>query len=192
MFDKDHHIALFSHKRLREKPPSGGVSVVFESCPLDKEMVESARRLLTAVDWQGVAMVEFKRDKRDGKAKLMEINGRFWGSLQLAVSAGIDFPVLLLKLLQKEKLNNLKNHYQINLKMKWLLGTLEHMLIRLRNSDAKLNLPAGYPSKLQAIVDFIKFKESGCRFDVLQINDPKPFLHELGEYVTDILSLRNG
>ncbi|MFW8600786.1 ATP-grasp domain-containing protein [Desulfobacterota bacterium M19] len=190
LFDKNHHLALFSHKRLREKPPSGGVSVVCESCQLDKEMVESARRLLAAVGWQGVAMVEFKRDERDGKAKLMEINGRFWGSLQLAISAGIDFPTLLLKLLQGERQNGLQDQYQIGLKMKWLLGTLDHMLIRLRNPDLKLNLPTGYPSKLQTVVDFMKLKEAKCGFDVLQISDFKPFLHELSEYVTDILSSR--
>ena len=40
-------------------------------------------------------MVEFKLDARDGVAKLMEINGRFWGSLQLAVDAGVDFPAIL-------------------------------------------------------------------------------------------------
>ncbi len=192
LFDNDHHLALFSHKRLREKPPSGGVSVVCESFPLDKEMVESARRLLAAVGWRGVAMVEFKRDERDGKAKLMEINGRFWGSLQLAVSAGIDFPVLLLKLLQGDKQDSLKDQYQLGLKMKWLLGTLDHMLIRLRNSDVKLNLPAGYPSKLQTVIDFIKFKESGCGFDVLRVSDLQPFFHELSKYMADILGLRNG
>ena len=37
-------------------------------------------------------MVEFKHDERDGVPKLMEINGRFWGSLQLAIDAGVDFP----------------------------------------------------------------------------------------------------
>ena len=48
----------------------------------------SSRRL----KWHGVAMVEFKRDARDGVSKLLEINGRFWGSLQLSVDAGVDFP----------------------------------------------------------------------------------------------------
>ena len=100
LFHKDRHLALFSHKRLLEKPPSGGVSVVSESVPLDHEMVIAARKLLAAVGWQGVAMVEFKRDVRDGRAKLMEINGRFWGSLQLAIASGMDFPVLLLNYLQ--------------------------------------------------------------------------------------------
>ena len=42
--------------------------------------------------WHGVAMVEFKRDERDDTPRLMEINGRFWGSLQLAIDAGVDFP----------------------------------------------------------------------------------------------------
>jgi len=96
LYDQDRHLALFSHRRLLEKPPSGGVSVLSESVLLDDEMVEAAGKLLSEVQWSGIAMVEFKRDKRDGKAKLMEINGRFWGSLQLAVSSGVDFPLLSL------------------------------------------------------------------------------------------------
>ncbi len=49
-------------------------------------------RCCGALDWTGVAMVEFKLDARDGVAKLMEINGRFWGSLQLADRRGRRFP----------------------------------------------------------------------------------------------------
>ncbi len=40
-------------------------------------------------------MVEFKADARTGTPYLMEINGRFWGSLQLAIDAGVDFPAIL-------------------------------------------------------------------------------------------------
>jgi hypothetical protein len=50
--------------------------------------------------WHGVAMVEFKIDRRDQLPKLMEINGRFWGSLQLAIDAGVDFPAILLQTLE--------------------------------------------------------------------------------------------
>lgn len=118
------------------------MSVVCESVPLDAEMIEASKKLLAAVDWQGVAMVEFKRDVRDGKAKLMEINGRFWGSLQLAIASGIDFPVLYLKwLLQGEQNESLKDNYKIGLQMKWLLGTLDHLLIRIKHNDNTLNLP---------------------------------------------------
>lgn len=89
-------IARFAHVREREKPPSGGVSVLSRSVPLSHELAARVERLLAALDWQGVAMVEFKADDdRGGLPTLMEINGRFWGSLQLAIDAGVDFPRLL-------------------------------------------------------------------------------------------------
>jgi len=43
-------------------------------------------------------MVEFRVDARDGTAKLMEVNPRFWGSLQLSILSGADFPYLLYNL----------------------------------------------------------------------------------------------
>ena len=95
-FDDGHATAMFAHRRLREKPPSGGVSVLSESTPLDPAAVEYSQRLLSELGWRGVAMVEFKRDDRDGQLRLMEINGRFWGSLELAIAAGVDFPSLAL------------------------------------------------------------------------------------------------
>lgn len=185
LFHKKKHLALFSHQRLREKPPSGGVSVVCKSVPLDENMVESARKLLAEVGWQGVAMVEFKRDLRDGKPKLMEINGRFWGSLQLAISAGVDFPELLLKYLQKDKIYSNHGDYKTGLKLKWLLGTLDHLIIRIKNKDSELNLPPGYPTKLKSVIDFIKIKESNTVFDVLDVRDIRPFICELQQYITN-------
>lgn len=187
LFDTDRHLALFSHRRLREKPPSGGVSVVSESVPLDEEMVEHARRLLTAVGWRGVAMVEFKRDLRDGKAKLMEVNGRFWGTLQLAIICGIDFPVLLLDLLQNKKPEKLINDYAVGHKMKWFLGTLDHLLIRLKNSDGELNLPPDAPSKWRCLLDFLKIKEKNTSFDVLNWHDLHPFLFEARAYLNQVV-----
>ena len=90
-------IAWFSHQRLREKPPSGGLSVLSESMPANHKLVEMSAQLLGAVDSTGVTMVEY-RITPDGEPFLMEVNGRFWGSLQLSVDAGIDFPWLLYQL----------------------------------------------------------------------------------------------
>ena len=183
LFDWNRHLALFSHRRLREKPPSGGVSVVSESVELDEEMVEHAGRLLSAVGWQGVAMVEFKRDVRDGKAKLMEINGRFWGTLQLAISCGVDFPGLYLDMLQGRKPAGAIREYKVGHKMKWFFGTLDHLLIRLKNRDEKLNLPSGYPSKWRAMADFLHVLERNASFDVFDRKDLKPFLFEARNYL---------
>jgi protein-tyrosine-phosphatase len=60
-------------------------------------MLLDAERLLTALKWHGVAMVEFKMDDR-GQYWLMEINPRLWGSLALSIDAGIDFPSGLLQI----------------------------------------------------------------------------------------------
>lgn len=188
IFEEGGHLALFSHQRIKEKPPSGGVSVICESVALDEEMVEAARKLLAAVEWTGVAMVEFKRDNRDGKAKLMEINGRFWGSLQLAIASGANFPVLFLHQLTKSAQKiELENTYKIGLRMKWFLGTLDHLIIRLSNNNSVLNLPPGSGSKIQAVYEFLKLKDRNTVFDVIDQEDIGPFWCELQSYVSALL-----
>jgi predicted ATP-grasp superfamily ATP-dependent carboligase len=188
LFEDGRHLALFSHQRIREKPPSGGVSIVCESVTLDEEMVEAARKLLAAAEWQGIAMVEFKRDIRDGRAKLMEINGRFWGSLQLAIASGVDFPVLFLhQLTQSAQKRGLEDNYRIGLRMKWFLGTLDHLLIRLRHKESTLNLPPGSGSKANAICEFLKLREKNTVFDVIDKEDIGPFWCELQSYLSALL-----
>ena len=68
------------------------MSVYRESVAADPDLVRRSRALLDAFGWCGVAMVEYKLDERTGTPYLMEVNGRFWGSLQLAIDAGVDFP----------------------------------------------------------------------------------------------------
>jgi predicted ATP-grasp superfamily ATP-dependent carboligase len=86
-------LAHFSHKRLQQYPNSGGPSTDRVSIN-DPELLERSLMLMRALNWRGVAMVEWKVDPRDGIAKLMEVNPRFWGSLELAVRSGVNFPVL--------------------------------------------------------------------------------------------------
>ncbi|HUP68727.1 MAG TPA: ATP-grasp domain-containing protein [Acidimicrobiales bacterium] len=86
-------IAAFQHLRLREMPPSGGASALRESEVLDDELYGAAARMLAALRWTGLAMVEFKTS--DAGSQLMEINGRVWGALPLAVASGMDFPARL-------------------------------------------------------------------------------------------------
>jgi predicted ATP-grasp superfamily ATP-dependent carboligase len=91
-------VAAFQHRRLREVPPTGGASSLRESEEIDPVLYEHAVRLLGDLSWSGLAMVEFRRGT-DGVGYLMEVNGRVWGSLPLAVQAGMDFPGLLADLL---------------------------------------------------------------------------------------------
>jgi protein-tyrosine-phosphatase len=82
----------FVHARIHELPLTGGGSTYRKSVAPDPALVAMAHRLLGALQWHGVAMVEFKRSD-DGSVYLMEINARLWGSLALAVDAGVNFPL---------------------------------------------------------------------------------------------------
>ncbi|HEY6808276.1 MAG TPA: ATP-grasp domain-containing protein, partial [Gemmatimonadales bacterium] len=119
-------VAMFAHRRLREKPPAGGVSVYRESIPLRPELAGPGRRLLEALDWQGVAMVECKRDAATGREIVMEVNGRFWGSLQLAIDAGIDFPALLARCAAGETVPE-QSAYRTGIRSRWFWGDVDHL-----------------------------------------------------------------
>ena len=78
------------HRRVHEVPVSGGASARRETVPTDPALLSAACALLGDLGWTGAAMVEFKVGP-DGPA-FLEINGRLWGSLPLAVRAGCDIP----------------------------------------------------------------------------------------------------
>ena len=90
-------VAAFQHQRIREMPPSGGASVMRKSVPLSQGMYADSVRLLQSLHWEGVAMVEFRYDRNTKRYWLMEINGRFWGSLCLPIVCGVNFPLILLE-----------------------------------------------------------------------------------------------
>ena len=82
----------FQHRRLHEVPLTGGGSSLRVVRRWRPTCWKPPRKLLRAIGWHGVAMVEFKHNPDTGAFRLIEINGRFWGSLPLAVAAGADFP----------------------------------------------------------------------------------------------------
>lgn len=169
-------VAQFAHRRIREKPPSGGVSVYRESVAVDPELLRMSVALLAGFDWQGVAMIEYKVDERTGTPYLMEINGRFWGSLQLAIDAGVDFPRLLLEAATGRAPAPV-THYRTDVRSRWFWGDVDHLIARMRRSNAQLSLPAGSPSRFTAMRDFLW----GHPHDVSEIrrgSDLKPFLRE--------------
>ncbi|MYM66715.1 acyltransferase family protein [Pseudoduganella sp. FT55W] len=84
----------FQHQRLHEWPPEGGTSTLCASLPAAQHaaLMQQSIALLRELQWEGVAMVEYRYDPAAGRASLMEVNGRFWGSLPLACQAGASFP----------------------------------------------------------------------------------------------------
>jgi predicted ATP-grasp superfamily ATP-dependent carboligase len=118
--------SFFIHKRLREYPVTGGASTAAEGF-YNKDIIEYGKKMLDSLQWEGVAMVEFKKDNSSGIYNLMEINAKFWGSLDLALVSGVNFPQMLID-------NALNKEIKIseNFKMErfqWILnGDLFHVL----------------------------------------------------------------
>lgn len=168
-------VAMFAHRRLREKPPSGGVSVYRESIPLHARLVEPGLRLLDALDWQGVAMVECKREAGTDREVIMEVNGRFWGSLQLAIDAGVDFPALLARCAAGDSVPEAAD-YKVGVRSRWFWGDVDHLYLRLRDG--------GTGSRLRALLDFLRLRPGRDREEIWRWRDPLPFLVETLRWFT--------
>ena len=169
--------ATFAHRRLREKPASGGVSVYSESVMADPALIERSRRLLERLNWNGVAMVEYKLDASTGVPYLMEVNGRFWGSLQLAIDAGVDFPALLIAAASGAP-SSIVSSYRAGVRSRWWWGDVDQLLSRWRKSTAELALPPDAPSRWRATLDFFNVWRPHDRSDVFRTSDPRPFIRE--------------
>ena len=147
-------LAAFAHRRIREKPPTGGVSVYRESVAVAPELREYSERLLERFHWRGVAMVEFKQDAATGTPYLMEINGRFWGSLQLAIDAGVDFPEMLLGVTMGEAREPMRGFTE-GVRCRWLWGDVDHLLWILRTPRAVRAAHPDLPGRLGALGRFL-------------------------------------
>lgn len=112
----------FAHERIHALPVTGGASTYRRSIEPPEALLRATDTLLSHLRWHGVAMVEFKVAP-DGDFRLMEINPRLWGSLPLAVAAGVDFPSGLLRLAQGEAPGP-QPHYRRGLYMRHLARDL--------------------------------------------------------------------
>lgn len=166
--------AIFNHRRIRSVHPLGGVSCLRESVEINPEMRDYAIKILREINWEGVAMVEFKIDSRDNIPKLMEINGRFWGSLQLAVSSGVDFPYLLFKTIIGEDTEAVLD-YKKGILCRDLRGDFAHLFFVMFLRDKGFE----YPKRLPALWNFIRFYQKNLVYDDLSFDDPKLTLRAL-------------
>jgi predicted ATP-grasp superfamily ATP-dependent carboligase len=169
-------LAAFQHRRLHEVPLTGGASSLRESVPLDPVLYDHSVRLLGAIGWTGLAMVEFKVGPRG--PTLMETNGRVWGSLPLAVASGVDFPRMLAELyLFGPPGNGAAPPYRIGVRARnleldvlWiaaaLLGRRKYPFLRM-------------PSRWQGLAGLLSVLDPRCRCDILTLEDPGPGMLEI-------------
>ena len=182
LVDDNEPYCYFSHRRIREKPPTGGCSVLSESILLTEQLKNFVISLISEVGWNGAMMAEFKVTTT-GVPYLIEVNGRFWGSLQLGISSGVDFPRLLFQRFCEGR-NISQAGYDVGVKCRWLLGDLDNLYLVCKNPNYS------FGHRLRAIFVFLTTFLMCRRYDVFRISDPKPFLVELRQYFLSILTKR--
>lgn len=164
-------IADFTHRRLREKISTGGTSTLREKA--ENEIIhEAAHRIFSNIGWHGLAMCEFKVCPKTGKTWFIEVNPRLWGSLSLAINAGVEFPqiALLCAIKGPKKASEFLNKTKLvqNHKSKWMLGDLSLFLRHI--------------SKLELFSAKNLLFESVDSYDDFNWDDPLPFLGEVLRY----------
>ncbi|HSD81045.1 MAG TPA: ATP-grasp domain-containing protein [Solirubrobacteraceae bacterium] len=185
--DRGRPLAVFQHRRLHEVPITGGASALRESVPVDPVLRDHAVRLLAELEWTGLAMVEF-RVGADGPV-LMEINGRIWGSLPLAVKSGVDFPAGLAQLYLRERMNGASiaeplpaprigvRSRNLGLELVWIASVLR----------AARRYPfLATPPRRQGLAAALRLLSPHDGFDVLCREDPVPGLLDAGRAVRHV------
>lgn len=177
--DQGKAVALFSCEWEREHPLTGGVSVVRRSIPLDQRLGSATTRVLEAWGWHGVAMVEFRYDRRDDAYTFIGVSSRFPTSTALALAAGVNLPHLVACLFTGQTLPDV-TPYRVGVRERWLRGDL--LALRDGVSKPKPRAPAPVPyARASSFALWGTFlKDLFTRSSEFRLTDPGPGLLELG------------
>lgn len=172
-------IASFTHRRLREKTATGGTSTMRVSAS-QPQLEAYAHCLLDAMNWHGLAMVEFKYDPATNQGWFIEVNPRLWGSIHLAVTAGVDFPALLYWAATAglEAAQQRVRPYRQGVVARWYLGDAIVAAEHLRRGRLWPALQALWPGGADTLDDW-------------HWDDPMAFVGEAAYYLTTFLKTRS-
>lgn len=177
---KGQPLLKFQHRRIHEWPPEGGFSTLCEGVPPDQhaDLMTKSVELLRAIGWEGVAMVEYRYDPLRDRAWLMEINGRFWGSLPLPSHSGAMFGWLTYQVKGLEQqAEDLRVTYGVKCRA---FVTETKRLLRILFEPGKIQNRTLRFSKVGEILNYIKLSlDPSIRSFVFTWDDPKPAIMDL-------------
>jgi predicted ATP-grasp superfamily ATP-dependent carboligase len=170
-------LRVFSHRRLREKPPSGGVSTLCVSVAAPEDLTEAARRWAAGLRWSGLAMLEFKRDTITGQPFLLEVNARPWGSMALAAAAGIDFPREVLAMERPDSPERVPG-YRPGVRLRWWWGDVDHFYLQEKKRGRR-----GRTALARGLARAALAGPWPEAWDTFRCDDPVPFAFETLQWV---------
>ena len=164
-------IEYFQEERLRMFPVDGGASALRRGIR-HPQMAAHAQKIVDELDWTGPIYVEFI-DSPEGNCYVLEVNGRYWGSVGCAIRGGVNVPVLHYR--QLKGLDSPSDHgYRTGIKQRRLFYTdIRWLLAHLRDG----NLGAVAPF-------FVSFFNAD--HDLLSRDDPLPAVGAVGWAVQEL------
>lgn len=163
----------FQWERVREVDPRGSASSARKSVPLNGELASRSEQLLIRMDFEGVAMVEYKRTSGN-KFILMEINGRPWGSIGLPFACGIDYPWHMINWYLSGTLPPERIAYRERVLCRRVVGEMTHLANICAGRPA--NWPGSYPKFWASIFRIALPWRPGMCYDDVWLSDPSPGL----------------
>ena len=157
-------LGVWTGKKVREHPMGLGTATFAESVYVP-EIVELGSKLLSAMNYYGISEIEFKKDPRDGKYKLIEMNARTWLWHSLAIRCGVDFPYMLYRDMIGDKISPVKS-FKEDIKWVHIYTDLGVMIKEVLKGNLKIK-------------DYFASLNSGEKeFAVFSADDPLPFIGE--------------
>lgn len=175
----------FQHRRIHEWPISGGVSTLCASIPIARHRAQMTRSeaLLATIGWQGPAMVEYRYDAVRDTYWLMEINGRFWGSLPLASHCGVEFAWEQYRfgVLGAEQPERTDMRMR---RARYMIPETRRLLHVLTQRNDLTHTHETSPSRWRALVGYCgEFLNPRTRYYVTSLTDPGPFFRDMAGIV---------
>lgn len=171
-------VELF-RERLRERAMASGVSTLSKTIEPHPRVREMSRRLLRGLGWQGPAMVELI-ELPSGEIKLITVVARLWGSVQLAIDAGIDVPLLCYRLAEGSPLPPTPHTARAGVTLRWVVGDWQQMVGALTRGQGPAQKGFGLMPRLKAVASFADPRSAvATHGDVFDVDDPMPFVFEV-------------
>ena len=163
-FKKDELLGVWTGRKVREHPMGLGTGTFAESIYVP-DIVELGSKMLGAMHYYGISEIEFKKDPRDNKFKLIEMNARTWLWVSLAARAGVNFPYMLYTDMMGDGIAPV-NSFEEGI---WWMHIYTDLGVMIKEVSRRNMRIRDY---------FTSFNNGKKEFAVFSLNDPVPFIME--------------
>lgn len=161
-----------------------------EPADLHPAQMALSERLLQALDWDGPAMVEYRYEADSGRYWLMEVNGRYWGSLPLAWHCGAHFAWEAYRRAVLGQ-NDVAPVPRDDLRARYMVPETKR-LVRLLLAPGRISDPFFRRRPVADLLGYIlAFFDPRTRYYVFALSDPRPWMRDIAQMLRKAVRREN-